>query len=66
MLAWLSHPVSLAGLALLLLNDHVFKQLWHGLVTGKLSDIAGRMMFPPLLAVLVALCVPRIPMKPLL
>jgi hypothetical protein len=62
-LAWLSHPVSLAGLGLLLLNDHVFKQLWPGTVTGKLSDLAGMVMFPPLLAAIVSLCVPRMPAK---
>ncbi|HZM80553.1 MAG TPA: hypothetical protein VFC19_32855 [Candidatus Limnocylindrales bacterium] len=65
MLAWLSHPVSLAGLAVLLLNDHVLKQLWPGPVTGKLSDLAGLVMFPPLLAVVAALCLPRIPAKTL-
>lgn len=58
-LAWLAHPISLAALVLLLVNDHVLKQLWPGFVTGKLSDVAGMVMFPPLLAALVALTVPR-------
>jgi hypothetical protein len=36
-----THPVVLAALALLLANDHVLKRAWPGLVTGKLSDVAG-------------------------
>ena len=31
----------IGAIALLLLNDHVLKAAWPGLVTGKLSDIAG-------------------------
>ncbi|HZM82795.1 MAG TPA: hypothetical protein VFC19_44330 [Candidatus Limnocylindrales bacterium] len=57
--AWLAHPISLLGLGLLLLNDHVFKQAWPGVLTGKLSDLAGMLMFPPLLAALTALALPR-------
>ncbi|GIH93848.1 hypothetical protein ACFFMN_16145 [Planobispora siamensis] len=34
----------------LLINDHLLKHLWPGLVTGKLSDLAGLMVAPPLLA----------------
>lgn len=37
----LSSPVFVASVALLLLNDHLLKSMWPGLVTGKLSDIAG-------------------------
>ena len=33
-------------MALLLANDHAFKGLWPGLVTGKLSDVAGLAFFP--------------------
>jgi hypothetical protein len=60
--AWLAHPVSVLGLALLLVNDHVLKPALipvPGAVTGKLSDVAGMVMFPPLLAVLMALLLPR-------
>jgi hypothetical protein len=46
----LLHPVSLAAIALLVVNDHVFKAAWPGLVTGKLSDVAGLVFFPLLLA----------------
>ncbi len=46
----LLHPVSLAAVALLVVNDHVLKAAWPGLVTGKLSDVAGLVFFPLLLA----------------
>ncbi|NRQ37482.1 hypothetical protein HII36_37470 [Nonomuraea sp. NN258] len=36
----------------LLLNDHLLKQAWPGFVTGKLSDVAGLVVAPPLLALL--------------
>jgi hypothetical protein len=50
----LLHPVPLAAIALLVLNDHVFKARWPGWVTGKLSDVAGLVFFPLLLHALVA------------
>lgn len=37
----IAHPTLAVALAVLVLNDHVLKDLWPGLVTGKLSDIAG-------------------------
>ena len=43
------------ALAVLALNDHVLKQAWPGLVTGKLSDAAGLVVAPPLVALLLAL-----------
>ena len=33
-------------MVLLLLNDHVLKAAWPGLLTGKLSDVAGLVVFP--------------------
>ena len=36
---------------LLALNDHVLKQAWPGWVTGKLSDVAGLVVAPAVLAV---------------
>jgi len=54
-LRWLGAPVSLAALGLLVLNDHVLKAAAPGLVTGKLSDVAGLVVAPPLLAVGLAL-----------
>lgn len=49
----LAHPVWLAALALLVVNDHVLKALAPGLVTGKLSDVVGLFMAPALLATLL-------------
>lgn len=42
------HPVVVASIAILLANDHVLKQRWPGVVTGKLSDVAGLAFFPVL------------------
>ena len=43
-------PVAIAALALLVLNDHVLKAAARGtsfgVVTGKLSDVAGMVFFP--------------------
>lgn len=38
------------AIALLVVNDHVLKGAWPGLVTGKVSDFAGLAFFPVLLA----------------
>jgi hypothetical protein len=46
--------VPLAAIALLVLNDHVFKARWPGWITGKLSDVAGLVFFPLLLHALTA------------
>jgi len=39
-------PGFLLGLGLLLLNDFLFKHLFHGWLTGKLSDFSGLFIFP--------------------
>lgn len=51
----LVHPLWLGALALLVLNDHLFKGsgLLPGGLTGKLSDVAGLVMAPALLATLL-------------
>lgn len=48
-------PAWIAALALLIANDHLFKGsgLLPGAVTGKLSDFAGLLMAPALLAAVV-------------
>jgi len=51
--AWLLHPVTVVALAVLVVNDHVLKARYPGLVTGKLSDVAGLILTPPLLAAAV-------------
>jgi len=59
-LAWLAHPVTLLAIAALVVNDHVLKAAYPGWITGKLSDAAGLVMAPPLLAVVATLLVPRL------
>ena len=44
--AALLHPVALAALATLLVNDHVLKAAWPGWWTGKLSDLAALIVGP--------------------
>ena len=45
------HPVTLAALGVLLVNDLLLKALWPGAwVPGKLSDLAWMMFAPPVLA----------------
>jgi hypothetical protein len=48
----LLRPAALLAIALLVVNDHVLKARAPGLVTGKLSDVAGLVFFPLLLAAL--------------
>ena len=45
----LLHPIAIAAIALLIANDHVFKAIWPGPITGKVSDFAGLVFFPLLL-----------------
>ena len=54
-LSALTHPAVLAAIALLLLNDHVFKRYFPSALTGKLSDFAGLLFFPLLLSALIGL-----------
>ncbi|MEO3741922.1 hypothetical protein [Plantactinospora sp. B5E13] len=65
MLAWLGSPVSLLAVVVLVVNDHVGKAAHPGLVTGKLSDVAGLLFAPALLAVVLAGLLPRLAPTPL-
>ena len=48
----LASPVAVVSLVLLVLeDDHLLKQAWPGVVTGKLSDVAGLVVAPLLLTV---------------
>jgi hypothetical protein len=42
----LLHPVALVALATLIINDQLLKAAWPGVVTGKLSDVAGLVVAP--------------------
>jgi hypothetical protein len=48
----LGRPWFFAAVVVLALNDHVFKAVWPGWVTGKLSDLAGAVVVGTLAAVL--------------
>lgn len=43
------HPVVVIAIAVLVLNDHMFKHVAPSWTTGKLSDFAGLLFFPLLL-----------------
>lgn len=53
---WIGAPTTVVALVVLVLNDHVWKQQWTSPVTGKLSDVAGLVVAPPLLALVLAAC----------
>jgi hypothetical protein len=55
------HPVTLAAVAVLVVNDWVIKQVWQGsgtartLIAGKLSDVAGLAFAPVVLTAAIGL-----------
>ena len=44
--AALTHPLIVLALALWIVNDHLGKAMFPGLLTGKLSDVTSLMVFP--------------------
>jgi len=50
----LLHPVALTAIAVLVINDHILKDAYPSWLTGKLSDVAGMIFFPLLVAALLA------------
>jgi hypothetical protein len=58
--AWLSlsHPISMAALIVLLVNDHVLRRMSPSWLTGKLGDFAWLIFAPFLLAVILARLAP--------
>lgn len=40
------HPVAILALVVLVLNDRVLKEAFGNVITGKLSDVAGLVVFP--------------------
>jgi hypothetical protein len=46
----LVRPLAVLALITLIVNDHILKPRWPGLLTGKLSDLAG-LVFLPLLII---------------
>lgn len=57
---WLAHPASLVAVAVLAVNDHLLKPAFASWWTGKLSDLAGLVFAPALLAVVLSVAVPRV------
>ena len=58
----LTHPVTVAAVVVLLMNDALFKSLWPASwVTGKLSDLAWVVFASPLLAFVLSFFVGRLP-----
>lgn len=53
----MAHPVSVGAVAVLLVNDHYLKGAHPGWITGKVSDFAGLVFFPLLVAVAMTLVI---------
>jgi hypothetical protein len=53
-LGWLGRPTTCLAIVVLVINDHVLKAMFPGVVTGKLSDAAGLMVAPPATAAVLA------------
>ena len=51
----LLQPLAIGAIALLLVNDHLLKAVAPGILTGKLSDVAGLVFFPLLLVAVTEL-----------
>lgn len=49
------HPVVLAAVVVLVVNDWVLKPRFHDWLTGKLSDVAGLLFAPLVLSAMVGL-----------
>lgn len=50
----LSHPISVAAIIVLLINDHLLRRLWPSWWTGKLGDCVWLVFAPLLLALLLS------------
>ena len=56
----LIHPIALAATALYALNDHILKEVTPGLLSGKLSDVAGLVVLPLTLLAIAEITTGRI------
>ena len=56
--ATLLHPIVLLSIATFIVNDHVLKPELGGRLPGKISDVAGLIFFPVLVAALVDFALP--------
>lgn len=55
----LQHPTTWVSIAVLLINDHILKNLCPSFLTGKLSDFAGLFFFPFIVALGLSLILAR-------
>jgi hypothetical protein len=53
------HPLTLAALLILLVNDHLLRRFWPSWITGKLGDVAWLVFAPLCVAVFTAWLAPR-------
>ena len=53
------HPVAIAAVILLVVNDWILKPRLHDWITGKLSDVAGLIFAPVVLSALIGLVLRR-------
>ncbi|GAB1819997.1 hypothetical protein [Herbidospora sp. RD11066] len=51
--SWIGQPLTVLALVVLVVNDHLLKFTWPGVVTGKLSDVAGLIVAPAVLDLLL-------------
>jgi hypothetical protein len=58
-MAALSHPLSVAGVVTLLLNDHLLRRAWPSWWSGKIGDVAWLLFAPFVLAAGLAWLLPR-------
>jgi len=59
MLLAFAHPIAVLALVLWILNDQLLKGMCPSWLTGKLSDVAGMIVTPILVAVVVERIAPR-------
>jgi hypothetical protein len=61
---YLLSPIFLVALAALIVNDHFIKGHFPGVISGKLSDVAGLIFFPILLVAVAELGALGLPGRP--
>ncbi|MBN2302947.1 MAG: hypothetical protein JXQ72_00630 [Anaerolineae bacterium] len=59
----LAHPAVVGAVILLLINDHILKHTYPSWWTGKLSDVAGLIFAPLIVACLLAWVIPSRPWR---
>ncbi len=55
----LIHPLTLAAIVILLINDHILRWLWPSWIWGKLGDFSWLVFFPFIPALILSFIVPK-------